>query len=289
MPPVESILRTPDGLALVCEHHLRPDTHARAEIVIVHGYAEHAGRYAELVAALTAAGFACHLIELRGHGRSGGVRGYVRRFDDYLDDLDLFLRQLDEIQPPGSSAVPRILVGHSLGGLISLAYVLRRPEAFAALAVSSPFLYPAIKAPAFKVWLASLVARLAPTRLMKSEIASRWLSHDPAVVAAYDRDPLVFKTLSPHWFFEIRQAQEDILARAGEIRLPALFLLGDGDRIADPARSRQVFERLGSAEKQLVVYPGFFHEILNEVERARVVQDLLGWLDQRTSTVVRSI
>jgi alpha-beta hydrolase superfamily lysophospholipase len=284
MPPVESILRTPDGLALVCEHHLRPDP--RADIVIVHGYAEHAGRYAELVAALTAAGFACHLIELRGHGRSGGVRGYVRRFGDYLDDLDLFLQRIGEIQPLGSSAVPRILVGHSLGGLISLAYVLRRPDAFAALAVSSPFLYPAIEAPALKVWLASIIARLAPTHLMKSEIASRWLSHDPAVVAAYDRDPFVFKTLSPHWFFEIRQAQEDLLARAGEIRLPALFLLGEDDHIADPTRSRQVFERLGSAEKQLVAYPGFFHEILNEVERARVVRDLLGWLDQRTGNDV---
>jgi alpha-beta hydrolase superfamily lysophospholipase len=282
MPPVESTLRTPDGLTLVAEHHhLRPDR--RADIVIVHGYAEHAGRYAELIAALDAAGFACHLIELRGHGRSGGVRGYVRRFGDYLDDLDLFLRRIDEIQFSGRS-VPRILVGHSLGGLISLAYILQRPDAFAALAVSSPFLYPAIEASALKVWLASVVARLAPTRLMKSEIASRWLSHDPAVVAAYDRDPLVFKTLSPHWFFEIRQAQEDLLARAGEIRLPALFLLGDADCIAAPARSRQVFERLGSTEKQLVVYPGFFHEILNEVERARVVQDLLGWMDQRLSS-----
>lgn len=263
MPPMESILQTSDGLSLVCEHHLGPDP--RADIVIVHGYAEHAGRYAELISVLVAAGFACHLIELRGHGRSGGVRGYVRRFGDYLDDLDLFLPRIREAQP---SAVPRIVLGHSLGGLISLAYILRRPDDFAALAVSSPFLYPAIEAPALKVWLASLIARLAPTRLMKSEIASRWLSHDPAIVAAYDRDPLVFKTLSPHWFFEARQAQEDVFARAGEIRLPALFLLGDADRIAAPARSRQVFERLGSAEKQLVVYPGFFHEILNEVERA---------------------
>ena len=279
---MESILRTPDGLTLVGEHHLRPDP--RADVVIVHGYAEHTGRYAELITALDAAGFACHLIELRGHGRSEGVRGYVHRFGDYLDDLDLFLGRIGEIQPPERPAAPRILLGHSLGGLISLAYVLRRPDAFAALAVSSPFLYPAIEAPALKVWLASLISRMAPTRLMKSEIASRWLSHDPAVVAAYDSDPLVFKTLSPHWFFEVRQAQEDLFARAGEIHLPALFLLGDADCIADPARSRLVFERLGSTEKQLVAYPGFYHEILNEIERARVVRDLLGWLEQRLSS-----
>lgn len=281
MPPLKSILQASDGLALMGEHHLRPDR--RADVILVHGYAEHAGRYAELVSALNAAGFACHLIELRGHGRSEGVRGYVRRFGEYLDDLDLFLQRIGEVQP--GEPAPRILLGHSLGGLISLAYVLRCPDAFAALAVSSPFLHPAMEVPALKVWLASIVSRLAPTHLMKSEIASRWLSHDPAVVTAYDEDPLVFKTFSPHWFFEIRRAQEEVFARAGEIRLPALFLLGDADRIADPARSRQVFERLGSAEKQLVAYPGFFHEVFNELERARVIQDLVGWLHQRADSL----
>jgi len=282
MPPLESVLQTSDGLTLAGEHHLRPD--GRAAVVIVHGYAEHTGRYAEVVAALGEAGYECHLLDLRGHGRSTGVHGYVGRFDDYLDDLDLFLKRVEEVRAPAAGrAVPRILLGHSLGGLISLSYVLRRPEAFAALAVSSPFLHPAQEVPALKAGLAAVVSRLAPTYLMKSEIDSRWLSHDPAVVAAYDRDPLVFKTLSPHWFFQVRQAQEEVLQRAGEVRLPALFLVGDADRIADPARSRQVFERLGSAEKEIVVYPGFFHEVLNESERARVVRDLLTWLGRRSA------
>jgi alpha-beta hydrolase superfamily lysophospholipase len=282
MPPLESVLRISDGLTLTGEHHLRPD--CRAAVVIVHGYAEHTGRYAEVVSALGEAGYECHLLELRGHGRSGGVHGWVRRFGDYLDDLDLFLQRVEEVRTQVSGrSVPRILLGHSLGGLISLSYVLRRPEAFAALAVTSPFLHPAIEVPALKAGLAAVVARLAPTLLMKSEIKSRWLSHDPAVVAAYDQDPLVFKTLSPHWFFQARQAQEEVLQRAGEIRLPVLFLLGDADRIADPARSRQVYERLGSADKQIVIYPGFFHEVLNETERARVVHDLLTWLDRRAA------
>ncbi|HKH44732.1 MAG TPA: lysophospholipase [Thermoanaerobaculia bacterium] len=280
MPPLESVLQTSDGLTLAGEHHLRPD--CRAAVVIVHGYAEHAGRYTEVVSALGEAGYECHLLDLRGHGRSGGVHGYVGRFGEYLDDLDLFLQRVEEVRTPGRP-VPRILLGHSLGGLISLSYVLRRPEAFAALAVSSPFLHPAMEVSALKAGLAAVVSRLAPTYLMKSAIGSRWLSHDPAVVAAYNQDPLVFKTLSPHWFFQIREAQEDILQRAGEIRLPALFLIGEADRIADPARSRQVYERLGSAEKQIVVYPGFFHEVLNEIERARVVHDFLTWLGQRTA------
>jgi acylglycerol lipase len=283
MPPLESTLQTSDGLALIGEHHPRPD--CRAVVVIVHGYAEHAGRYAGLVAALGEAGYECHLLDLRGHGRSGGIRGYVHQFSDYFDDLDRFLERVRTVRSEdrGSPAVPRVLLGHSLGGLISLGYVLRRPDAFDLLAVSSPFLRPAMEVPALKAGAARLSSYLLPTHLTKSDLDSRWLSHDQAVVEAYDRDPLVFKTLSPRWFFATQSAQQDVFERAGAIRLPALFLLGDADRIASPERSREVFARLGSADKSLVVYPGFFHEVFNEVERARVAGDLLAWLDARTS------
>ena len=283
MPPLESTLRTGDGLALAAEHHLQPG--CRAVVVIVHGYAEHVGRYTELLAALDAAGYECHLLDLRGHGRSGGVRGHVLRFNDYLDDLDLFLARIAEVRPP-EPGTPRVLLGHSLGGLISLQYILHRPDAFAALAVSSPFLHPRIELPWLKVGLASVASRLVPTLLIPSDIEARWLSHDPAVVAAYEADPLVFKTLNPRWFFEVRRAQREVFERAGEIRLPALVLLGSADPIADPETSRQIYERLGSADKHLEIYEGFLHEILNEVERARVVRDLLAWLDARTAHVV---
>src|SRR6476469_7631182 len=126
IPTMHSTIQTSDGLAIAGEHHPRPD--ARAVVVIVHGYAEHTRRYAGLVAALDAAGCECHLFDLRGHGRSGGVRGYVREFGDYLADLDLFLKHVREIRPE-SPEVPRVLFGHSLGGLIALDYVLHRPEA----------------------------------------------------------------------------------------------------------------------------------------------------------------
>jgi alpha-beta hydrolase superfamily lysophospholipase len=90
--------------------------------------------------------------------------------------------------------------------------------------------------------------------------------------------------VNPRWFFEIRKAQDEILERAGEIRLPTLFLLGGADPIAQPERGREVFERLGSTEKRLEVYKDLFHEVLNEVERARVLGDLLGWLEERISS-----
>jgi alpha-beta hydrolase superfamily lysophospholipase len=134
--------------------------------------------------------------------------------------------------------------------------------------------------PWLKETLATAVSRVAPTFLMDSEIDARWLSHDPAIVEAYLADPMVFKTVNPRWFFEVRKAQDEVLERAGEIRLPVLFLLGGADPIAHPGRGRQVFERLGSADKRLRVYDDLFHEVLNEVERARVLRDLLDWLGE---------
>ncbi|HYG62334.1 MAG TPA: alpha/beta hydrolase [Thermoanaerobaculia bacterium] len=280
MPPLESTLRTHDGLALIGEHHLRPG--CRARVVIVHGYAEHRGRYASLAAALGEAGYECHLLDLRGHGGSGGVRGFVSRFEEYFADLDLFLTRIEEVAAGG---IPLILLGHSLGGLISLGYVLQRPGRFDALAVSSPFLAPAMPVPPLQAGLAAVTSRLAPKLLGPSPIRPESLSHDTEVVAAYEADPLVFKTLSPRWFMEVREAQEEVLERAGEIRLPALFLIGGADPIADPERSRSVFERLGSADKHLEIYQDFLHEVFNETGRQRVIDDLVNWLDRRAPPV----
>ena len=264
--------RTRDGLALWTSHH--PCPAPRGRVILVHGYAEHVGRYPHVIEALTGASFEVHALDLRGHGQSEGVRGHVLRFQDYLDDLDLFLAELPD------DRLPRFLVGHSLGGLLSLRYVLHRPDAFAALAVSSPFLHPAADVPWLQEAVANATSHLAPALLTKSPVDARGLSHDPAVVEAYIADPLVFKTINARWFFQVREAQEEVLKRAGEISLPVLMMIGSADPIAQPERSKQVFERLGSVDKTLKVYDGFLHEVFNEVGRERVVRDLVEWLDR---------
>lgn len=270
---IRSTFQTRDGLALSsCSY---PCPAPRARVVLVHGYAEHMGRYAHVIEALNGAGFEVHAFDLRGHGRSEGVRGHVLRFQDYLDDLDLFLAELPQ------DALPLFLLGHSLGGLLSLRYVLDRPDAFVALAVSSPYLHIATDVHFLKEAVANAASHLAPTLLTKSPIEAKALSHDPAVVEAYIADPLIFKTFNARWFFEAREAQEEVLKRAGEVRLPVLMLIGSADPIAEPARSKEVFERLGSPDKRLEVYDGFFHEVLNEVGKERVVRDLVGWLGER--------
>jgi alpha-beta hydrolase superfamily lysophospholipase len=268
---VESIRGT-DGVELVVERH-RLDA-PRARVVIVHGYAEHRLRYLPVVEELTAAGLECHFFDLRGHGQSGGQRGHVSRFTDYLDDLQaVFATVPDDL--------PRFLVGHSLGGLISLSYAHARPQDMAALAVSSPFLHPAFAITRAQATLARVATHVAPRLSIPSGLDANAISRDPKVVEAYRNDPAIFRITTPRWFTEISQAQSRLYDRASEIVLPALFLLGSADAIADHHRGIAVFERLGSPDKTLQVFPGSFHEVFNDVGREAPIGKLVSWLALR--------
>lgn len=266
-------LTTHDGVSLAVDSHELPAP--RARVIVVHGYAEHRGRYAELTARLMAAGFECHLFDLRGHGGSGGALGHVERFDDYLDDLALVVQHVRR------DATPLFLVAHSLGGLIALTYVRRANARVDALAVSSPYLRPAFRVSPLRKLMATIGTRVAPSTAVASGLDPQWLSHDERIVTAYATDPLVFRITTPRWFVETARAQQELLAGAAEIRLPLLMQFGGEDRIADHRRSAEVFERIGSADKTLIPYPGLRHEIFNELARDRVIDDLLAWLRLR--------
>ncbi|HEV7507343.1 MAG TPA: alpha/beta hydrolase [Thermoanaerobaculia bacterium] len=272
-----STVRTADGIELATEHHLVPG--CRGRLVIVHGYAEHKGRYGELVDQLVGAGYQCHLLDLRGHGRSGGPRGHVARFEDYRTDLERFMEEVRKLATPA----PLLLLGHSLGGLIALDFVLHHSEIFDSLTVSSPFLAPALQIPFLKRTLLPFVANFFSSLAVQSGLRAAWLSHDAQVVHAYETDPLVFSTVTLGWFVAVRNGQQEVFDRAGEIRTPILGLLGDADAVADPNRTRRLFERLGSEPKRLIAYPGLFHEVFNELERGRVAADFLAWLGERTA------
>lgn len=268
------MLRARDGMGLVVERHLVDDP--RARVVIVHGYAEHRGRYRPVVEQLKEAGFECHLFDLRGHGESAGQRGHVSRFTDYLDDLQAVFATV----PQG---LPRFLLGHSLGGLITLSYAHARPGDLAGLVVSSPFLHPAFAVTAGQSLLARVATHIAPRLSIPSGLDASAISRDPEVVDAYKNDPAVFRITTPRWFTEITQAQGRLYDRAAEIALPALFLLGSADAIADHRRGIAVFERLGSKDKTLEVYNGSFHEVFNDYGRDEPIAKLLGWLTSRSA------
>jgi len=245
-------------------------------MVVAHGLGEHSGRYGNLVDYFVPRGYGILALDHRGHGRSSGVRGHVDSFVDYREDLAAFVRQV--LRETGREKV--ILVGHSLGGLIAAGYGLRYPETLLCLVLSSPALRTHKPPPRVKAGLGRVLAHVAPRLLMRNEIDPSHISRDAAVVKAYVADPLVHDRVSPRFFVEFLKETERVFQDAGRLSVPLLLLQAGEDFLVSPAASREFFERAGSREKELKVYPGHYHEIFNEPEKEQVFQDMLAWLNK---------
>ena len=262
------------GAALHVTHWLPPGP-PKAVVLLAHGYAEHAGRYAHVARRLTEAGYAVYAVDHWGHGRSDGEGGFVPRFSVFLDGMAELLT-LVEINHP---AVPRLLMGHSMGGLIATLFLIDRQDAFAAAALSGPAIVAAEPPARFTVWISGLLSRVAP-RLGVLALDDAGVSRDPAVVAAYRADPLVYGgKIGARLGREMMDAMAAAQAGAPAITLPILIQHGEADRLTAPAGSRYLFDHVASKDKRLEIYPGLFHEIYNEPERDAVLDDLIGWFD----------
>ena len=278
----EGYFSAKDGLRLFSQSH-RPEGAARAHVAIVHGYAEHLGRYTELTAALCGAGYAAHLLDLRGHGQSGGKRAFVERFDDYLSDLGLFLARVRE----AALGAPVFLVAHSNGGLVVARYLLDKPDEVRGTVLSSPYFRLKLAVSPLKIFAGKLIGRVLPALPMKNEIKPEDLTRDVAIQQATRNDPLYQQIATPRWFTESSAAQETVLRRASEFVAPFLCLVGSADPVADPAAGREFFEGATSKDKQFKQYDGLVHELFHEPERDLVFKDVLGWLDARCGAAAR--
>lgn len=246
----------------------------RGTVVISHGLAEHSGRYHHVAERLVAAGFDVWAPDHRGHGRSGGRRVYVERFATFAADLET-LRLLAADRRPG----PQFLVGHSMGGAVALRHAIDRPWAWSGLVLSGPAVEPGSDANAVTLALARLLARLVP-RMGLVTLDSASVCRDPAVVAAYDGDPLVHRGritvgLGGQLLAQMRGFGDGV----ARLTVPVLVLVGTEDTLVEPDGVRRLFPRIASADKRLVEYPGLYHEIFNEPERDAVLDDVVAWLE----------
>jgi alpha-beta hydrolase superfamily lysophospholipase len=279
-----SYLTSSDGTRLFQHRWEVPSSAARrGRVLLIHGYGEHLGRYEHVAQPIAGGGFLVGGIDLRGHGKSGGVRGFVRAFDDYLDDLELERRSLD-------GEGPLYIVAHSFGALTALKYCLRYPEVASGLALSSPYLKLKLDVPPPKLWAGRLFSRVWPTFAMPMGLKGTDVSHDPDEQRKFGSDPLSNKKATTRWFTETLAAQAEVLARAPELKVPCLLLHGGADPIADPARSSEVFSLLGSSDKTLEILEGQLHEIFNETpaERERTIAKVVAWLSSRSETSAES-
>lgn len=267
-PGEEGRLIAGDGISLAW-YRWDPIGQARGTVCLTHGHGEHAGRYTHVARAFTQAGFVFLAFDLRGHGRSGGPRGHAPSYRQMLDDLDLILRM--------APARPCIAYGHSMGGQFVLNRVLADPAGIDAVIVTSPWLRLAFPAPPVKVFLGRTLYAIAPSKTLPTDLEQAALSHDQAVVAAYAGDPLVHDRISFRLGIDLLDGGERALAQAADFRLPVLLMHGSQDRIIDPQATQLFYDRAGSPDKTLRLWPGLFHETHNEVGWEKVVEVSTGW------------
>lgn len=280
-PDVQGSLPGVGGVELFWQGWLpRGDTGEPVEpagvLLISHGIGEHSGRYGSVVETLLPDGWAVYGLDHRGHGRSGGTRVHVRRYDDLLQDFETFRREIVARHP----GLPVFLLGHSLGGQIALAYTLRHQDRLAGLVLSAPAL-ASDAVPAALVPVLLLVSRALPT-VRPLGIDTTAISSDPAVVDDYAADPLVHHGKPTLALGAAIYAQMDRLPpRAAELRLPLLVQHGTADRLTDPEGTRRLDEASGSPDTTVHWYDGLWHEIYHEPGRDSPLTDLRQWLAAR--------
>lgn len=270
--------RCQDGLSIAYRHYLANPEVAR--LILVHGLGEHGGRYDQLAQRLMTRGISLFIPDLRGHGQSGGQRGHIHAFADYIDDLtELF----DQIQTQGSENKKILVLGHSMGGLIAVHFCLALTGRLKGMILSSPLLGLGSDSSRTAMVLTMILAKFLPGLSLGNRLNPKMLSHDAEAVAAYLADPLVHDRISPRWLTEIQAAVRLAQKQAAELNLPVLVQVAGADTLVDPQATRRFFERLPAADKQMKCYDDAYHEIFNETpeRKAAVYRDLEQWLEQR--------
>jgi alpha-beta hydrolase superfamily lysophospholipase len=252
-----------------------PEGGPKAVLLIVHGLAEHSGRYMNLVNRLVPLGYAVYGIDHMGHGKSDGSRVYVQRSEDFTDTLQTFSRMIRDRQPEK----PIFLVGHSMGGLISSVYLIDHQDEMSGAVLSGPSVKGPdnISSPAI---LAGKVFSALMPKLGLIALDAEGISRDPAVVQAYINDPSVYTgktTARPA--AELLKAMKHVAANASKITLPILLVQGGEDRLVDPDGAQMLHDTIGSVDKTLKIYDGLYHEVFNEPEHHKVLGDVEAWLE----------
>ena len=257
-----------DGTKLFYRAREKETPHA---FVIVHGFGEHSGRYANLIETLGDLPLSVFLFDLRGHGRSDGDRVYIDSFDDLIKDVSHFRAFLESRKPGRYQNF--ILYGQSFGGLIASASVLENQKAWRALILLAPF----FRLP-FGHWVLSFSTHclnwIIPKQVLANPIKPVYLMHDLEELRQYKSDSFVQRRISIRLAHEMFRGGSSIEVRAHEIMLPLLVMAAGDDRIVSTPRAKRFFEKVSSSQKELHVFDGYYHELFHEIGREKPLQIL---------------
>jgi alpha-beta hydrolase superfamily lysophospholipase len=257
-----------------------PDEIQKAVLVIVHGAGEHIDRYKNLVDALQTDGYVIAGYDHRGHGRSEGKRGHINSWDEYRGDLEKFIHKANQILPDK----PKFILGHSLGSLIVLDYIIHQSEGLSGAIISGTSLDPADAAPPFLKLVAKVLSGIYPSFSMKVPLPGSSLSRDPQTAQAYDEDPMVHRQRTARWGTECLKAIDYIESNPDKIRIPVLFLHGEEDPLVTVEGAQQFFDRIKFTDKSIHIYKGNLHETHNDLDYLEVIADIKNWMAEHTKS-----
>lgn len=268
-----------DGLKLYFQRW-ETEQSPKGIVGLVHGLGEHSGRYTHWAGLLNQAGYSVITYDLRGHGKSGGLRGHIKSFDEYLNDTDILLNEAVNRFP----SVPKFLYGHSLGSIIVCNYVLRRRPHLAGVVISALVNQTPLTQQKGKIMLAKILGGIVPSFSMDSGLDPASISRDATIVSIYIHDPLVHSTTSAGFAKSSLDAIEWVDKHASEWTLPVLFMHGELDKLGFVDGVKEFASKI-SGDCTLKIWPGLFHEVHNEPEKEDVFEYLRNWLDQHSHAV----
>lgn len=246
-------------------------------VLVLHGMGEHGGRYLAFAEYLATRGFECVVPDLRGFGRSGGPRAFARRYSDFHTDLSAIQSYLEK----NRVTEPLFYFGHSFGGLVLCSYLVMRQVAARGLILSSPIFGTAKPVPGWRHLLGLLTAFCFPSYSQGTSVRPEILTHDETIVSDYKKDKLIYYKITAGLYRELLRLMTERERVARQLYLPTLVLQAGDDRIVDKEKTLLFYEELASRDKKLQVFPGLFHELLNEKQRQGIFEIIATWIQSK--------
>ena len=272
------------GMPLYGQHWSPAAGQERAALIVLHGLKDHSARYQALAEEGVARGYAVWAYDQRGHGRSSGDRVSIDSFDDYLDDLDIFIARVRAAEPNKQV----FLFAHSMGGCVATLYTLKHKPMLGGLLLSGPAIEPARDTASFLIAITRVIGFIAPGALV-FDTPNEKQTRDPQSLDTENKDPLVSQGNAPaHTAIELLNAMSEIRDHWDELDVPLLDMHGTADLLTNPKGSEDLVTHAKSNDKTLKLYPGLYHDLLREPERAQVRKDVLDWMDWHVSPATAS-
>ncbi|ERM84144.1 hypothetical protein P872_15280 [Rhodonellum psychrophilum GCM71 = DSM 17998] len=277
MKHLETEYTTHDGIKLYLQAWL-PEV-PKAAVLIVHGLGEHSGRYMHFAEKLASHHISVFTFDGRGHGKSSlpSPTAYFENYEDYLKDIDALFGKVKGF----AGSIPSFIFGHSMGGGLVTSYVVNYQPDARGIVLSAAALMPAENVSKILIAASAWISKLAP-KLKVLKLDSKMVSRDQEEVRKYDEDPLVYhQAVAARTAYEILRMMGQVEEKMPSFTLPILILHGTDDKLINPKGSDLLYGKISSQDKNLIKYPGLYHELLNEFEKEQIMDEILIWIEKR--------